>query len=188
MKDPTWGTIKVGRETFGQTGANLRDWLVTKIVGDGVTEIVVEDPFVSATMINNVARLYGLRGIVEEVAWRRNISVQGVAVASWRKAVLGVVRAPKTVPAKARGAWIKDRAMQEMARRGWPCRYHDEADALGVLVWYRAQKFPEWAACGSLFGVHEAPPAHPDSVHVSSAKPIIKRKKKPCSPSTTKSP
>lgn len=105
-----------------------------------------------------------MQGIAREVAHRRNISIDGLAIGTWRKNFLGNASAPKSVPKNKRTDWLKEECIKECARRGWVVKYHDEADALGILVYERARLVPEWQGEGGLFGFGAPPKVHPDSV------------------------
>ncbi len=164
MTDPVWGVAKLPTASAGQTYAALRDFLLDKIIAEGVTHLAIEAPFVSPDTISSVERIYGLQGVAREIAYRRSCTVNAIPVGTWRKNFLGSAAAPKTVLKKNRSAWLKQAAVSECARRGWAVKTHDEADALGILVFERARLLPMWAMEGDLFGVGAAPASHPDSV------------------------
>ncbi|MGE3246136.1 MAG: hypothetical protein AB7F96_15380 [Beijerinckiaceae bacterium] len=161
-----FGEKRLPTLSHGQTMGVFRDWLGEVIFGNTVTDICVEEPFISQDSPSAAKRLYGLYGIVHEQAFVRQLKVRSATAAEWRSFYLnGITTAPKSVKKEKRRKWIKTKAMQEGWRRGWEVSGDNEADALGIMVFYRALRLPEYAASGGLFGngpVH----AHPDSKRV----------------------
>lgn len=153
MTDPAYGTARLPVKSRGQTFAAFRDWLTDKCLADRIEHIALEAVFVAPGRESALERLYGLKGIAEEVAFRRNIEVVTVNQGEWRKRFMGVVKAPASIREKAdRREWLKQKAKDQCTARGWSVTTSDEADALGILVFERSRLFPEWGAEGTLFG------------------------------------
>lgn len=151
---PLYGVAKLPKGSPGQTYVAFRDWLTGKVVGDAVEHLVVESTFIGEKTMSAAPRLYALRGIAQEIAYRKGLSINAdVTVDQWRKHFVGQAKAPRTLIDKAkRRAWLKQQARDACERRGWPVRNDDEADALGLLVYERARLIPSYGCEGDLFG------------------------------------
>ncbi len=144
------GTIDLRRTARGGLFAAYRDWLMEIVIGSGATHIVREAPFLSAKTFSAAPLLYGLAAITEEVGARRAVPVHEVAPHEWRRFVIGEAMAPKTIAKAHRRAWLKDEARAACERRGIKVESHDEADAVGVLLFERARLYPRFATDGEL--------------------------------------
>ena len=86
----------------------------------------------------NAARLgYGWEAAIVMAAEKEGLAAERVFWATsdeWRKHALGHPKAPKEVEGwEKRRKWLKARAKEECAARGWPIRSEDEAEA--CLLW-----------------------------------------------------
>jgi hypothetical protein len=150
MEAPRSGMVGLARATPGQTFASFRDWLLAELIGHEVTHLAIEAAFISEANPTAAARLYGLAAICDEISYRRRIHISRVTTFAWRKFFIGVPKAPATVSAKHRRAWLKEHTVAECVKRGMAVASDDEADAIGVLFFERARLFPRYGVEGDL--------------------------------------
>jgi hypothetical protein len=141
-----------GSTSLGICFASYRDALITRIVADKIDHIAVESVFVSTDRITALERLYGLKAITWEVAYRKNLAVNEVTASQWREHFLGDAKPPRELSKEKRRKWLNKQTRDECESRNWHVQTDDEADALGILVYERARLFPEWGVTGGLFG------------------------------------
>ena len=101
-------------------------------------EIVIEAEAYSAARTEASAQLAGgWLATLEMMCERRSLVYpRTVTTSSWRKAFIGVVRAPKEITnADERRKWIKDRVLEECARRGLKPKDDNSSDAIGIMFW-----------------------------------------------------
>lgn len=107
-------------------------------IDDDQIEIVMEAEAYGAVRSEASARLAGgwlatLELLCERKAW---LYPRTVTTTSWRKAFIGVTKAPKEITdSKQRREWIKAKVLEECARRGLKPQNDNEADALGLMFW-----------------------------------------------------
>lgn len=152
---PIYGVVKLPKGSLGATTFAFRTWLVGKVAGEGIEHIAVESIFSGKGMESALPRLYGLNGVVHEVAHGRGLTINTVTVGEWRSHFIRTTRAPSNLPAPKRRAWLKNVTREECASRGWPTKTDDEADALGLLIYERARIFPKYGQDGELFGFQQ---------------------------------
>lgn len=138
MQRPFWGVHDIAGDWDGGEGERLHAWrefLAAKLDEHTVTCIAMELPFIDgrAFSFNGTSAVLQMQGIALELAHARGIRAAGVAIASWRAHWLGNGVAPKHLAKKERTPWLKDQAMKRAAERGWLARFHDEAEALGIM-------------------------------------------------------
>jgi hypothetical protein len=138
MQRPFWGVHDIAGDWDGREGERLHAWrefLVARFDEHTVTCIAMELPFIDgrAFSFNGTSAVLQMQGIALELAHARGIRAAGVAIASWRAHWLGHGVAPKHLAKKERTPWLKDQAMKRAAERGWLARFHDEAEALGIM-------------------------------------------------------
>lgn len=101
-------------------------------------EIVIEAEAYSAARTEASAQLAGgWLATLEMMCERRSLVYpRTVTTSSWRKAFIGVVRAPKEITnADERRKWIKDKVLEECARRGLKPKDDNCSDAIGIMFW-----------------------------------------------------
>lgn len=138
MSRPFWGVHDTVGDWDGREGERLHAWrrfLEARLDEHAVTCIAMELPFIDgrAFSLNGTAAVLQMQGIALELAHARGIHAAGVAIASWRAHWIGHGVAPKHLARKERTPWLKDMAMKHAAERGWLTRFHDEAEALGIM-------------------------------------------------------
>ncbi len=70
-------------------------------------------------------------------AWKGAISLVKCPPMAWRKAFIQATQAPKEIKdPDDRREWIKTRVISECEKRGWKPKNDNEADALGILLWF----------------------------------------------------
>lgn len=107
-------------------------------IEDDDLEIVIEAEAYSAACTEASAQLAGGWLATLEMMCERRALVypRTVTTTSWRKAFIGVTKAPKEITdANERRKWIKDKVLEECARRGLKPQNDNEADALGIMFW-----------------------------------------------------
>jgi hypothetical protein len=138
MQRPFWGVHDIAGDWDGREGGHLHAWrrfLAARMDEHAVTYIAMELPFIDgrAFSFNGTVAVLQMQGIVLELAHARGIRAAGVAIGSWRAHWIGQGVAPKHLARKERTPWLKDMAMKRAAERGWLTRFHDEAEALGIM-------------------------------------------------------
>jgi hypothetical protein len=138
MQRPFWGVHDTAGDWDGREGECLHAWrrfLEARLNEHAVTCIAMELPFIDARALsfNGTAAVLQMQGMALELAHARGIRAAGVAIASWRAHWIGRGVAPKHLARKERTPWLKDVAMKRAAERGWLTRFHDEAEALGIM-------------------------------------------------------
>ncbi len=138
MSRPFWGVHDTVGDWDGHEGERLTAWrrfLEARLDEHAVTCIAMELPFIDgrAFSFNGTVAVLQMQGIALELAHARGIRAAGVAIASWRAHWIGQGVAPKHLASKDRTPWLKDMAMKRAAERGWLTRFHDEAEALGIM-------------------------------------------------------
>lgn len=105
-------------------------------------EIVIEAEAYSAARTEASAQLAGGWLATLEIMCERRALLypRTVTTSSWRSAFLGVIMAPKEVKdtkeqPNARRTWIKEKVLEECARRGLKPQNDNEADAIGIMFW-----------------------------------------------------
>lgn len=137
------GTVVSGSFAVGKTGKdvgvflkNFRTWLYATIDETDAEIVLFEQPVLPrGTSMATLRKLYSLAGLTELVCRDHQIACKEVPVQTWRKAIVGMARAPKDVPAKERRKFIKKKTVARLADMGFPARNDDEADALGILMY-----------------------------------------------------
>lgn len=158
MERPAYGVARLPKRCPGQTFAALRDFLIGKIVGEGIEHVAVEAPYIDKNSLNAVERLYGMSGHVQEICYTRGVCYSPVSTGEWRKFMIGTGMAPRTVAKAHRREWLKKQVKTECEKRGWAIQHYDESDALGVLAYERARLLPQWGVEGDLFGYNDLSP------------------------------
>lgn len=131
--------------TEGHTYLRVRNFL--KGVVQAGDRIAVEAPVLpEGVSIQSRLVLFGIRAEVLAIGAELGCVVFEPTSSEWRSWFLGVTTAPRTTPKKARRAWIKARAQQEVQDRGWGDVGPDEADAIGILDWLRQKVDHDYAA------------------------------------------
>lgn len=142
MSIPEWGKKNFNSE-LRIAQAELYGFLSKTISERRVDTIAIESPYVDPERLSNVERAYFMRGVVFlALGLRPGIRFIDLSSREWRKHFLGVVRAPKEIPASQRRAWLKKEARKKCIERGWFVKSDDEAEALGVLDCARAMLNP----------------------------------------------
>ncbi|KAB2728234.1 hypothetical protein [Brucella anthropi] len=101
-------------------------------------EIVIEAEAYSAARTEASAQLAGGWLATLEIMCERRALLypRTVTTSSWRKAFIGVIKAPKEIKdTNERRKWIKDKVMEECHRRGLKPVDDNCADAIGILFW-----------------------------------------------------
>jgi hypothetical protein len=138
MQRPFWGVHEIAGDWDGREGERLHAWrqfLEARLAEHGVNCIAMELPFIDgrAFSFNGTVAVLQMQVIALELAHAFGIRAGGVAIASWRAHCIGHGMAPKHLARKERTPWLKDVAMKRAAERGWLTRFHDEAEALGIM-------------------------------------------------------
>ncbi|RZN30483.1 hypothetical protein [Bradyrhizobium sp. Leo121] len=128
------------------------------LIGDFVQpgDIVgVEAPLLPAGMsIQSRQILLGVRAIIFVTIFKRQARVIEIEPARWRSKILGLTQAPKHIgqglskskKTAVRRAWLKRRAIDEVAARGWGKTTDDQADALCILDYLRMRLDPAYVS------------------------------------------
>ncbi len=139
-KKPKSGFFDLRAKTEGESYSETRKIMLGFIKrGD---DIVMEMPMLPrGVSIASRLALFGIRAIVMQVAFDVGAKVEEVGISQWRSWCLGVTMPPKSIVKKeARRRWLKERAKQEVEARGWGKITDDEAEAMLMLCWLRAQR------------------------------------------------
>lgn len=119
-------------KTNGEINSGFRAWLWATLSAFDVEHVAAEEPLVTnlknkdgdpVVTMATYRRIYGLFGVVEELCATKNIPLETVHQATWRKAFLGNGRADK------------DMAMAQCKLLRWPIASKDAAEAAGVAFW-----------------------------------------------------
>lgn len=119
-------------KTNGTINAGFRLWLIAQFAAYGVEHIAAEEPLVTnlkdktgkpLVTMSTYRRIYGLFGVLEELCATKNLPLEVVHQASWRKAFLG------------NGRGNKDMALAQCQLMKFPVTSKDAAEAIGVCWW-----------------------------------------------------
>jgi len=137
-------TLPKTDDRIGEFLCAYRGWLVSFCQQRQFTNIVFEAPILGDnTSIIAKRKLFGLANVTEMIAHDLGIDCVETYQQSWRLHFVGVVRAPIDIEGQnERRKWIKLRVMNECRKRGWKPVDDNEADALGILDYFRARKDP----------------------------------------------
>jgi hypothetical protein len=133
LERPASGTFELPAdpEDLGRTGCALHRELQALHVVHGFERIYYEAPIPPSQMMGQthlatIAKAFGIAAHIESFAYAMNLRCRHVSIATWRKLFLGkgAGESSKT---------FKDWSMKRCRELGWNPRYHDEADALGIL-------------------------------------------------------
>lgn len=110
--------------------------------------VAVEAPVLpQGVSIGSRLVLFGIRAIIFKVAFERGANrIVEFPPSEWRRHYLGVSQAPKGTPKNKRRDWIKRKAQAAAVERGWGAVTVDEADALGILDFFRSKVDQDYAA------------------------------------------
>jgi hypothetical protein len=104
--------------------------------------IALEAPLLPpGASIQSRLAMFGIRACILMAAFEARADVREVQVQEWRSWALGLCWAPATVKgSEARRRWLKARAKAEVKARGWGDVGDDEAEAILMVDWLRAQE------------------------------------------------
>ena len=146
MSQPKWGTEVCDDKDLGHRCYDFRRWLHGKMEKLEVTDLVVE-AYLSAASGKN--RNFGnelwtpyQHLCCAEVCVSVGAKLHPVHMATWRKHFLGMGIAKN----KGGRPYLKKLAIQRCAQLGWGTKSDDEAEALGLLDYYKAINNPRLAA------------------------------------------
>lgn len=143
--DPVYGAHRLPRtyRDYGAFGDAYAVWLRGIIQEHKIDLVVYETPVLpTKTNIETLRKLYSLGTVTEMVVRRLNASrSEGASVIdvletdmqTVRAHFIGVTRAPKSIVAKERRAWMKRRIIDQCRARGWSPEDDNAADALSIL-------------------------------------------------------
>lgn len=138
MERPYWGVYELAGDWDRHEGLRLHQWrnfLEAKIRQHRVTYIAMERPFIDMEDFNynGSVPILQMWGIVLELAQGLQIRHGAVPISSWRAHFLGTAKGPAGLSKAKRTDALKDMATKQAASRGWLTRFHDEAEALGIM-------------------------------------------------------
>lgn len=116
----------------GTINAGFRLWLLAQFAAFGVEYAAAEEPLITnlkdktgkpIVTMATYRRIYGLFGVLEELCATKNIPLEIVHQATWRKAFL------------RNGRGDKDMALAQCQLLRWPVTSKDAAEACGVAFW-----------------------------------------------------
>lgn len=151
---PAFGTQAINGENIDEKGVKFCEWLVSKLIADGITHLAVEKPFINMAHSSEVVveQSYVLPALAGLEARRRGIRFKRIPIGEWRQKVLGVTMAPKHLSKNDRRTWLKQKAIDYCLAAGWPidrepaATRSDAADALCICEYQRFLWDPAYAA------------------------------------------
>lgn len=141
QRKPRCGFYDLRGETEGATFKKAYDVLVRDLLYP--QDIIVMEGLLlpPGSSIQSRFAMFGVRAIVIMAA--HDVGAKephSVAIHQWRSWSLGMATAPKSIIGSgARRKWLKARAQNEVEARGWGLVSDDEAEAMLMLCWLRAQ-------------------------------------------------
>ena len=135
-------------EELGAFNRQYRRWLTDQIKRYGISEVVIEAAILPTgnTNIVTLKKAYAINMNTHDIAKHLGCSVTEVQNGTWRAHFLCGRMPPKEHRGRGKlSAWYKQAVKQRCAERGWRVRDDNEADALGILDWARAQRDPAYA-------------------------------------------
>lgn len=147
-KAPVWGVHSFN--DYGENDALLilevRKWLSTLCEKIRPSVIYFEQIVMSTERFNTLTlyEQFALVAGIQTVAGDHAIDSYQVDIGTWRKRFLGTGNAPKWVGKKDRTNWLKDKARQCCADRGWLILDHNAAEAAGIWDYGCAHADPDY--------------------------------------------
>ena len=133
---------------LGAFNRQYRRWLTDQIKLYSITDVVIEAAILPTgnTNIITLKKAYAINMNTHDIAKALGCSVTEIQNGSWRAHFLVGRSAPKEQRGKGKlSRWYKQAVKDRCAERGWPIRDDNEADALGLLDYARAQLDPAYA-------------------------------------------
>lgn len=134
MDKPASGTFELpsGGEDLGRCGFQLHRELAALQQVHGFERVYYEAPIppsrmMGQTQLVTIARTFCIAAHIESYCFAKSLRCRQVGQGAWRRTFVGKGAGEKSATFKN---WAQDRCRQ----LGWPTRYHDEADALGILA------------------------------------------------------
>jgi hypothetical protein len=146
---PTWGVLKFPGwgDNEGEYLWKWLEWIGGKLTDTKATHLFLENTFNPQdhheSLTDRIAQ-YGLLGQAAVATYLcglrgQEIDYSLVTPGQWRPKFIGAQKPPEGIPRHQRRKWLKDKARDACAKRGWLVDSDDEADALGILAWSCAQ-------------------------------------------------
>ncbi len=151
LSKPVSGVFDCGAKdkTGGYGGRSLSfyGWLLGKIESFGVTHLAIEDELaaISGKQMNRGNEQWqpAQHRLCEMAAVANQIPYQKIAMQTWRKHYLGRGQAPRGT--RDSRVWFKQQAIGRGRLLGWEPKDDNEAEALGILDYFRATQSPSYA-------------------------------------------
>lgn len=120
---------------YGDRFNVLEDKLREFIIGNGVTHVYYETPFVSERFMSiaQIELLYGYKATIRKAGAREGIRSVPVVASQWRSVAFNRARPPKGLDYERRRKWWKAEAIKRCVRNGWNIESDDVAEA--TLLW-----------------------------------------------------
>lgn len=135
-KAPVYSLLRLPSvEEYGDRYNVLEDKLREFIIGNGVTHLYYEAPFVSERFmsVKQIELLYGYKATIRKAGAREGIKGVPVVAAQWRKVAFNSAQPPKGLDYDKRRKWWKSEAIKRCIRNGWNIESDDVAEA--ALLW-----------------------------------------------------
>ena len=163
----------------GKVNSTYRNWLRSHLVAHHVDAFAIELPVPMGKIVSNAdfhSQANYFVEAAEALAFELNIEMVGVPIQSWRKFFLGTAVAPKAPPVPEhiashrqkewatgqRKKWFKEQAILRCSKFGVELKSHDAAEAVGIALFYYAQRHPlGWSGANELFDLE---PTKPDRI------------------------
>lgn len=135
MDRPAFGSFELpsGDGDLGRVGYQLHSELAAMHRLEPIERLFYEAPIppsqmMGRTQLHVTAKIFTIAGHIESFCYAKNIRCRQVGMGAWRSFFVGRGAGEKTATFKS---WAMDRCRQ----LGWHPRYHDEADACGILAY-----------------------------------------------------
>lgn len=123
--------------THGARYAAQYDHLRRLIVGNAVTHVFFEAPFVNASAMSRdqISMLFGYEAVIKHACAREAVVLNAVVVGAWRAVIFPGVSPPKELKARkgATRQWWKAKAVAYVQERGFDIESEDVAEA--ICIW-----------------------------------------------------
>ncbi len=151
LSKPVSGTFDCGAKDkaggYGGRSLAFYGWLLNKIESFEVTHLAIEDELSSFTGKDmnrgNEQWQPAQHRLCEMAATAHQIPYKKIPIQTWRKHFLGRGQAPRGT--RNSRAWFKQQAIQRCKMLGWDVKSDDQAEANGVLDYFRATQSPAYA-------------------------------------------
>lgn len=133
---------------LGAFNRQYRQWLTRTIKEHEVSHVVIEAAILPQgnTNITTLKKAYAINMNTHDIGKALGCAVVEVQNGTWRSHFLCGSTPPKEHRGKGKQSkWYKAAVKEKCADRGFSVRDDNEADALGILDWARAQEDPNYA-------------------------------------------